>query len=196
LPKGYTQVYVIDAELGGTPRQITSGDYNHSDPQWSSDGKTIYLSGIGKPEAEYTWGDSEIYAIDLKTLDIKTLTDRQGPDGGARISPDGKWIAYTGYDEKKLTSHLSSLYLMDAGGSSKKLLAGQRRLGGRRLGRYLSNGGERGGQSLFRLDRRCCTEDHQGRACSFRSIPGRIRWNMRSDLLSITWPTSRRRPWS
>jgi len=125
LPKGYTQVYVIDAELGGTPRQITSGDYNHSDPQWSSDGKTIYLSGIRKPEAEYTWGDSEIYAIDLKTLEVKTLTDRKGPDGGARVSPDGKWIAYTGYDEKNFTSHLSSLYLMDAGGSSKKLLAGR-----------------------------------------------------------------------
>lgn len=125
LPKGYTQAYVIDAELGGTPRPITSGDYNHNDPQWSSDGKTIYVSGIRKPEAEYTWGDSEIYAVDLKTLEVKTLTDRKGPDGGPRVSPDGKWIAYTGYDDKNYTSHLSSLYLMDAGGGSKKLLAGR-----------------------------------------------------------------------
>jgi dipeptidyl aminopeptidase/acylaminoacyl peptidase len=125
LPKGYTQAYIIGAELGGTPRQITSGDYNHNDPQWSSDGKTIYVSGIRKPEAEYTWGDSEIYAVDLQTLEVKTLTDRKGPDSGPRVSPDGKWIAYTGYDEKNFTSHLSSLYLMDAGGGSKKLLAGR-----------------------------------------------------------------------
>ncbi len=124
LPKGYTHIYVIDAVLGGTPRQITSGDYNHSDPQWSADGKTLFFSAIRKPDAEYTWGDSEIYGVDLKSLDVKALTERKGPDGSPRPSPDGKWIAYTGYDDKNYTSHLSSLYLMEANGGSKKLLAG------------------------------------------------------------------------
>jgi len=124
LPKGYTHIYVIDAILGGTPRQITSGDYSDNDPQWSAAGKTIYFSAIRKPDAEYMWGDSEIYAVDLKTLEIKTLTDRKGPDGNPRPSPDGKWIAYTGYDDKNYTSHLSSLYIMEASGGSKRLLAG------------------------------------------------------------------------
>lgn len=124
LPKGYTYVFIIDAELGGTPRQITSGDYSHNDPQWSADEKTIYFSAIRKPDAEYQFGDSEIYAVDLKTLEIKVLTDRKGPDGSPRLSPDGKWIAYTGYDDKNYTSHLSSLYLMDPGGGAKRLLAG------------------------------------------------------------------------
>ena len=124
LPKGYTHVFIIDAELGGTPRQVTSGDYSHNDPQWSSDGKNIYFSAIRKPDAEYQFGDSEIYAVDLKTLEIKALTDRKGPDGSPRLSPDGKWIAYTGYDDKNYTSHLSSLYLMDSSGGAKRLLAG------------------------------------------------------------------------
>jgi len=124
LPKGYTHVYTIDAELGGTPRQVTSGDFNHGDPAWAADGQTIYVSGIRKPDAEYTWGDSEIYAVDLRTLAVRTLTDRKGPDAGPRVSPDGTWIAYTGFDDKAYTSHLSSLYVMDAGGGSKKLLAG------------------------------------------------------------------------
>jgi len=124
IPKGYTHIFVIDAELGGTPRQLTSGDYSHSDPQWSADGKKIYFSAIRKPEAEYLRGDSEIYSVDLDTLEIKTLTDRKGPDSGARISSDGKWIAYTGYDDKNYTRHLSSLYLMDINGKGKRLLAG------------------------------------------------------------------------
>jgi dipeptidyl aminopeptidase/acylaminoacyl peptidase len=34
------------------------------------------------------------------------------------------WIAYTGYDDKNYTSHLSSLYIMDADGKKKRLLAG------------------------------------------------------------------------
>ncbi len=123
VPKGYSHIYVIDAELGGTPRQLTSGDYSHSDPQWSADGKKIYFSAIRKPEAEYLRGDSEIYSIDLDTLEIKTLTERMGPDRGARISPNGKWIAYTGYDDKNFTSTLSSLYLMNSNGGGKRLLA-------------------------------------------------------------------------
>jgi len=124
VPKGYSHIYVVDAELGGTPRQLTTGDYSHSDPQWSTDGTKVFFSAIRKPEAEYQRGDSEIYSVDLKTLEVTTLTDRKGPDRGARVSPDGKWIAYTGYDDRNFTSHLSSLYLMDSSGSGKKLLAG------------------------------------------------------------------------
>ena len=122
-PKGYTHIFVIDAELGGTPRQITSGDYSHSDPQWSQDGKKIYFSAIRKPDAEYLQDDSEIYSVGLNTLEIKTLTDRKGPDREPRISPDGKWIAYAGYDDKNYTSHISNLYLMDIEGVKKRTLA-------------------------------------------------------------------------
>ncbi len=132
VPKGYTHVFVIDATLGGTPRQITSGKYNHGGQgggqqggyDWSADGKTIYVSAIRKPEAEYLRNDSEIYAVDLATLDVKPLTDRKGPDGNPVVSPDGRRIAYVGYDEKMYTNHISSLYLMDNDGGAKRLLAG------------------------------------------------------------------------
>lgn len=127
VPKGYSHIFVIDAELGGTPRQLTSGDYSHNDPQWSADGKKIYFSAIRKPDAEYLHGDTEIYSVDLESLKIEALTDRKGPDNRPRISPDGNWIAYTGYDDKNYTSHLSSLYLMDADGGKKRLLAGDLR---------------------------------------------------------------------
>jgi dipeptidyl aminopeptidase/acylaminoacyl peptidase len=123
LPRGYTHVFVIDSVLGGSAKQITSGKYSHNTPEWSADGKTMYVSAIRKPEAEYLRGDSEIYAFDLATLEVKTLTDRKGPDGNPQVSPNGQWIAYTGYDEKNYTSHLSSLYLMDKNGGSKRVWA-------------------------------------------------------------------------
>ena len=122
-PKGYTHIFVIDAELGGTPRQVTSGDYSHDEPQWSADGKEIFFSAIRKPEAEYLHGDSEIYSVNLDSLEVKALTDRKGPDRGPQVSPDGKWIAYTGYNDKDYTSHLSNLYLMDRTGDRKRVMA-------------------------------------------------------------------------
>jgi len=122
VPKGYSHIYTIDARVGGTPKKITSGDYSHHDPQWSLNGDKIFFSAIRKPDAEYLFGDTEIYSVDLDTLDITPLTTRKGPDRGVQISPDNKWIAYTGYDEKKYTSHLSNLYLMDTEGNNKRLL--------------------------------------------------------------------------
>lgn len=122
--KSFTHVFVVDAIVGGTARQVTSGNYNHGSPEWSSDGRTIFVSGIRKPDAEYERGDSEIYAIDLGSLEVKALTDRRGPDSNPVASPDGKWIAYTGYDDKNLTSTLSSLYLMDPRGGGKRAWAG------------------------------------------------------------------------
>jgi dipeptidyl aminopeptidase/acylaminoacyl peptidase len=124
LPRGYNHIYTIDSVLGGTPKQITSGKYAHNNPEWSSDGRLIYFSAIRKPDAEYLRNDSEIYSVDLQTLEVKTLTDRKGPDTNPQVSPDGQWIAYTGYDDKRYTSHLSSLYLMDKNGASKRLWAG------------------------------------------------------------------------
>ena len=43
----------------------------------------------------------------MKSGEVKALTDRNGPDGNPTVSPDGKWIAYTGYDDKNFTSHVA-----------------------------------------------------------------------------------------
>jgi dipeptidyl aminopeptidase/acylaminoacyl peptidase len=120
----FNHVFVVDAATGGTPRKVTSGDYNHANPAWSADGKTLYVSGIRKPDAEYLKGDSEVYAIALDTLEAKPLTDRSGPDANPEVSPDGRLVAYTGFDQKQYTNHVSSLYLMDAAGGGKRVLAG------------------------------------------------------------------------
>ena len=122
--KGYTHVFTVDATVGGTPRQVTTGAYNHSGPSWSPDGKTMFVSGIRKPDAEYLRGDSEVYAVKLDTLEVTTLTDRRGPDGSPLASPDGRWVAYTGFDQQNFTSHLSSLYIMEPTGGRKRLWAG------------------------------------------------------------------------
>jgi dipeptidyl aminopeptidase/acylaminoacyl peptidase len=124
LTRGHTHVYTVDAVLGGTPRQVTSGKYDHSSFDWAPDGRTMYVSGIRKPDAEYLRNDSEIYAVDLGTLAVTPLTDRKGPDGSPRVSPDGRWIAYVGYDERSYTNHVSSVHIMRRDGSGKALLAG------------------------------------------------------------------------
>ena len=116
----WTHVFVIDAG-GGTPRQVTNGDWNHGAPAWL-DNNTVLFTGKRVPNADAVWRDSEIYAGDLRTGAIRELTHRKGPDGSPAASPDGKKIAYVGLDSTDATWKDAALYVMDADGSNPHAL--------------------------------------------------------------------------
>ncbi|HEX7091292.1 MAG TPA: S9 family peptidase [Longimicrobiales bacterium] len=119
--EGFRHIFVVPAD-GGTPRQVTSGDWNHGAPEWMPDGRTIVFSSLRVPDAEYQWRESEIYAVDVVTGELRQLTDRRGPDANPAVSPDGRLIAYTGYDWTDDTFVESDLYVMNADGSNPRLL--------------------------------------------------------------------------
>ena len=85
-PAGYRHIFVVSA-AGGTPRQLTSGDFHHDGPRFTPDGGAIVFSGLREPDAEYAWRQSEVYRVDLATREIAALTNRDGPDSGAVPSP-------------------------------------------------------------------------------------------------------------
>ncbi len=119
--EGYTHIFTI-SEAGGVPRQITDGDFNHNAPEWMPDSNTLVFSGVRKADAEYIRFGQEIYSANLNTNQIKQLTDRDGQDVQPAVSPNGKFIAYTGSDLNDDTYNVSKLYLMDADGNNKKVL--------------------------------------------------------------------------
>lgn len=115
-------LFVVPAD-GGTPRQITSGEWSAGAGQWTPDGKAlVYSAGQRVPDAEYEWRQSDVYSVDVATGAIKQLTTRRGPDNSPAVSPDGKLIAYTGNDETTDTWIDSKLYLMNADGSGSRML--------------------------------------------------------------------------
>ena len=115
-------LFVVPAD-GGTPRQITTGEWSAGAADWTPDGKSlIYSAGPRVPDAEYEWRESDVYSVDVATGAIKRLTTRSGPDGNPAISPNGRLIAYTGYDKTDDTWTDSKLYLMNIDGSGSKLL--------------------------------------------------------------------------
>jgi len=120
---GYRHIFMVPAE-GGTPRQITTGDYDHTNIEFTPDGTKILFSGLRMEDAEYQWRESEIYAVDVADGNIRPMTSRKGPDGNPRVSPDGSKVAYTGYDWTKDTWIDSKLYVMNADGTSSRLISG------------------------------------------------------------------------
>jgi len=121
IEPGFRHLFVISAE-GGTARQISAGNLNFGSPNWSKNGKSIYFNGNLGENWEYETRNSEIYKLDITDGQTTALTDRKGPDNGLAISPNGKQIAYLGYDDKIQTYQVNKIYLMNLDGSNKKTL--------------------------------------------------------------------------
>jgi acylaminoacyl-peptidase len=122
LPGGHSQLFVVPAE-GGTPRQLTSGPYDHDDePAWTPDGDSLIFSANREDDWEYDPLDTELYEVRLADGAITQLTDHQGPDNNPVVSPDGRWIASTGFDDRYQGYQVTGLTLRPRGGGEPRLL--------------------------------------------------------------------------
>jgi acylaminoacyl-peptidase len=116
LRRGHAHIFVLPAE-GGTARQITDGAWDDGAPVWSPDGAAIVFSANRHADAEYEPNNSDIYEVAVTGGAVKALTSRYGPDNDPVVSPDGKTIAYTGFDDRHQGYQVTHIYLMNRDGS-------------------------------------------------------------------------------
>jgi dipeptidyl aminopeptidase/acylaminoacyl peptidase len=122
LKPGYTQIFVVPAD-GGTPRRITWAGRNHDGRMsWTPDGKGLLFSANAEDGWEYDPQGSDIYLLNVETAAIRRITTRKGPENSPAMSPDGKSIAYTGFDDDGSSYQVSELYVANADGAGAKSL--------------------------------------------------------------------------
>ena len=128
LKPGYHHVFVLPAE-GGTPRQISSGDFQHggvgfraSEPVWTPDSKSLIVSANRHPNYELEPLDTDVYEFSLADGSVNALTARKGPDHSPQVSPDGRRIAYLGFDDRYQGYQVTRLYVMARDGSGSRPL--------------------------------------------------------------------------
>jgi dipeptidyl aminopeptidase/acylaminoacyl peptidase len=136
LDRGMLQVFVVPSS-GGEARQITDKDYPNggtllndspqqlagpATPVWSPDGKYVYVSTTRRSDYEYHDYDTEVFRISVADGSVTQLTDRRGPDSSPCISPDGKYIAYLGYDDQFKGYQVVQLHLMRSDGTGSRSL--------------------------------------------------------------------------
>ncbi|MEZ4456200.1 MAG: S9 family peptidase [Gemmatimonadales bacterium] len=124
LVPGYTHLFTVPA-AGGTPRQITSGKWNvgargNGLPAavgwaWFPDGQSIVVEGNDDPDANRQRQVSNIYRVDLATLERTLLTPDRGYWTSPTVSPNGRMIAWLGYPFTRQTYRTADLYLLQLG---------------------------------------------------------------------------------
>jgi dipeptidyl aminopeptidase/acylaminoacyl peptidase len=122
LKPGLTQIFTVSAE-GGAPRQVTFAKAPIGGQiDWSGDSRKLLFSANLTDKWQLEGNDSELQEVDVETGAIRALTDRRGPDQDPVVSPDGKWIAFTGYDDAGRAYEADELYVMPAGGGTPRAL--------------------------------------------------------------------------
>jgi dipeptidyl aminopeptidase/acylaminoacyl peptidase len=91
-----THLFVLDIETK-TLTQITSGDYDDTQPTWSPDGASIAFTSnrSSDPDSNY---NTDIWVADANNTDqgrtLIQVTTNPGPDASPAFSPDGVLIAH------------------------------------------------------------------------------------------------------
>ena len=125
LPRGSTHLFVVPS-TGGTPRQVTEGSGNFGGGvfSWTPDGSSLVFSAVLSPDAGLEGTDSEVYAVRVSDGSLSQVTDRRGPDAAPSVSPDGRRIAYLGYDDRYQGFQRTELYVANLDGSDARSISG------------------------------------------------------------------------
>lgn len=133
METGRRHLFVVPAD-GGSPRQITHGDWSVGSRfdaldggvgwDWAPDGRTIVFEGFADSTSDMNYRNSYIYAVAVAAGAMHRLTAQDGSWSGPVVSPDGKKIAYRGYTQVHDSYHASELYVMNADGSGAQKLSG------------------------------------------------------------------------
>ncbi len=122
LSPGYTQIFIIPSD-GGTPRQLTSGNFNHGGPlSWSPDSSEILFSSNMNEEWELETSEADIFAISIADGSLRQITDDPGSERLPIYSPDGSKIAFTKQSNEPVMFKMTYLAVMDADGSDESIL--------------------------------------------------------------------------
>jgi dipeptidyl aminopeptidase/acylaminoacyl peptidase len=126
LDRRRTHLFVFDLAAKSLA-QVTSGDYDDSEPAWSPDGKLLaFTSNRSKPDPDLTY-NSDIWVVASNNSDKGAhptqVTTNPGTDTTPAWSPDGKLLTYVTQLDPKLFDYATKhIAISPAAGGEAKVL--------------------------------------------------------------------------
>jgi len=127
VEQGTTQIFLVSAD-GGTPRQLTTGEYGTSELaggpnyDWAPDGRTIVFDGLREADFDYRYRESYLYAVDLQSGTTRSLVTKKGGWTNPVVSPDGRTVAFTGHEYGTFSYKADEVWVVGIDGSGLRAL--------------------------------------------------------------------------
>lgn len=127
----YDHIFALPAD-GGTARQLTTGDFDHSGTlSFTPDGKHILFSANRNDGWELQSREADVFSVDVASGELSQLTDAPGTETSPQVSPDGRFVAYLGTGNAREPFLPTDVFLMDrSGGAARNLTDGLDRSAG------------------------------------------------------------------
>ncbi len=122
LKPGVGQIFLVAAD-GGAPAQLTFGPYDAQGPlAWTPDGRSIVFASNRDKNWEREPLISSLYRLDLASGAVSEIPTFHGAVGEPAISPDGKQIAFVGFEDHERGYQNIELRVMNLDGSNLRSL--------------------------------------------------------------------------
>jgi dipeptidyl aminopeptidase/acylaminoacyl peptidase len=105
-----SHIYVYDIATNQLS-QVTSGDFDDSEPTWSPDGSQVAFTSNRNQKGDE---NSDIWLVSANGgAEARKITTSKGADSSPTWHPDGKWLAYraaqSGVEPNYATQHLARI---------------------------------------------------------------------------------------
>jgi dipeptidyl aminopeptidase/acylaminoacyl peptidase len=117
-------VFVVPADGSATARIVAGGPYEHGDPAWSPDGRTLAVTAARRKDWDLELID-DVHVVDVDEVDgvPRPLTDRGLSHRLPAFGPDGALIAALAEDNRVIHSHAQVVVLDVRTGEERVLTA-------------------------------------------------------------------------
>ncbi len=132
LPYGNDHVFIISVE-DGEARQVTKGDWTvgvlaygggWNALSWHPDGKRLFFPANMAENADMIYG-GYIHEVDVETGKIKRISQEEGNWQAPKVSPDGRYLAYIGFDSAPRPIYqMQELWVSKVDGSDRQRVSG------------------------------------------------------------------------
>ena len=132
LPYGHDHISVISVETGEV-RQLTKGNWptsiliygsNRNFIAWHASGKSLYFSAT-MDEAHDSLYEGYLNQVNLKTGKMTRVSREEGTWTAPKVSPDGKYIAYIGFDKApRPVYQMQELWVSKTDGNERRRVSG------------------------------------------------------------------------
>ena len=99
-PEQHGHLWTVAATTGDKPQaahQVTTGPFDETLRQWSSDGRRLYFTSQRVVEDYYTRPDQDLFSVAAAGGPIDTVVNIDGPVDAPVVSPDARAVAFQGF---------------------------------------------------------------------------------------------------